>query len=376
MNTLKAERNYGIDIIKVLGMYMVLCLHTLGYFGVISGSENNPRLYFVFCMMKGISFVYINLFALATGFLCADKAIRISGTIKLWVQAEFWSWVSLAIMLVMTKNVSTVSVVSSLFPVSFNTYWYLNEYFALTVLSPLLVIIINRLSNKNLFLLIIFFMFFLVILPTIFARSILNYGYSVFWLSFLYIIGAFIKKNNLHIIIKKYLALIVFVILALLQGLLTFFTEKYDLVIFDGKTYEFVHLFYYNIFVFFSSVSLFLLIAGLKIKSSFIKKLLPIASGVSFSVYLIQCNPAVWDYLCDRFYFIGKMPSAKAVLCFFGITILMYIIFSAVGFLQKKLFDLAGVGKFCIKAEAFIKKEYNKFCEFLKKRGEFLFRKV
>ena len=82
------------------------------------------------------------------------------------------------------------------FPVSNAPYWYLSAYVGLFVLIPFLNAGIHSLSNEQAkkYQALLFFVF--SIIPTIARKDtfFVNVGYSTIWLSYLYGIGACIKK--------------------------------------------------------------------------------------------------------------------------------------------------------------------------------------
>lgn len=360
------NRMYSVDIIKIFAMFLVVTLHLSGICGIVSEAKGNMPLHIFYCGIEGFSFVCVNLFALTTGFLCSKNGIRISGTIKLWIQAISISVVSFFVVLLCTHSFSPLTALYSFFPLTFESYWYLNEYILLALISPFLNMIISKISSKKLLFIIMLFTIALVIVPTVMARTILNSGYSFVWLAFLYVIGAYIRKNKTYKVLSSKIMLLVYILTSVMQSILIYFTENYDLTILGAKDYNTVYLFYNNIFNFFGSIALFSALLNIRVSSEKIKKCVSTASGVSFTVFLVHVSPAVWECLLRGFRFVGKMIAIKSIPLFFLIAIGIYVGGTVIGLLQNRLFIVLKINNICNKIESFVTSIFNKIYNNLK----------
>ena len=85
------ERNYGIDLLKIVSMFMVVVLHVLRHGGIL---ENVPILSIndtVAWVMEILCLCAVNLFALTTGYLCIDKKFNFKNVINLWIWVLFYN---------------------------------------------------------------------------------------------------------------------------------------------------------------------------------------------------------------------------------------------------------------------------------------------
>ena len=74
------ERNYGIDLLRVLATYMVLVLHVMGQGGIvwtIDGSSNN---YIVAWLLELLAFCAVNCYALISGYVGLYKKFKLNTT--------------------------------------------------------------------------------------------------------------------------------------------------------------------------------------------------------------------------------------------------------------------------------------------------------
>ena len=81
------NRVYGIDIARIVAMFMVMCLH--GGVRGIEGLDNKQV-----CatgMITAMSYCAVNLFEIASGYVLYNSKYRFSKIIVLWVQVVFYN---------------------------------------------------------------------------------------------------------------------------------------------------------------------------------------------------------------------------------------------------------------------------------------------
>lgn len=358
------ERIIGIDLVKIIAIFLVTLLHITGIGGAVDAAEN-PLSKFVLCSLEGVSFSCINLFALSTGFLYYGTKTHFSRLIGLWFQVVFWAILANIGPAAYLKDLSilTETPFVRIFVVSFCTYWYFTAYFALFFFIPLFNYAIKKISEKHF----IFFLFSSLvifgILPFLFNNDLFQTvkGYSFVWLSIIYLIGAGFRKFNFNQRIKtSFLALTVF-ITCLLQSIIAFLSNSRSLTFMGvdyNKTYE-----NYNFIVTLAlSISLFLLISKIRISGKNIRKFIITLSSASFSVYLIQCNHSVMEtFIENQLGFIGSFSPTKALAAAVGISLAIYIAFTLLGILQNYIFKLLHINKLCRTIESIFIKIFNTF---------------
>ena len=85
MDIKKQERNYGIELLRILAIVFVLMLHILGRGGVypytgsnIATSERAAN-YAVAWTLETAAYGAVDLFALISGFVCAGSSFKLKG---------------------------------------------------------------------------------------------------------------------------------------------------------------------------------------------------------------------------------------------------------------------------------------------------------
>lgn len=355
------ERIIGIDLVKIIAIFLVTLLHITGIGGAVDAADN-PITKFLLSSIEGISFICINLFALSTGFLCYGRKNKLSHLFQLWFQVIFWALVANIGPAIFRKDLSilTETPFVRIFVISFCTYWYFVAYFALFFFMPLLNSTVEKITEKG------FIGFFTVsavvfgILPFLFNNDLyrLNKGYCVLWLAYLYILGAGFKKFNYIQRITKVVLCTVFLICAAVQSILTCASHSFS-ISFMGVNYSNIYEHYNFINTILLSTSLFLLVAGIKIDNKKVRKITQSAASSAFSVYLIQCNHSVMrEFIENHMSFIGKYSPVIAVLAVFGIALAIYVSFSILGMGQSVLFKFCRIDKICDKAETLARKVF------------------
>ncbi len=207
-----AARNHGIDLLKILAMFMVIILHILGMGGVLNAvsADATPPQFYTAWALEELAYCAVNAFAIATGFLMVGRKVRYRRIVELWLTVEFYNAAFLILDTVILKNNVTKESLLTLFPVISDQFWYFSSYFCLFFFIPFFNKLIDCLSKKALcgLLLTGFLLFSLPSIVTIFDTFHLNYGYSTWWLMYLYFVGATIKKHGLFSRLPAYGALL------------------------------------------------------------------------------------------------------------------------------------------------------------------------
>lgn len=366
------RRNYGIDLVKIFAMFLVVIVHIVRKGGAIDASLTHATKG-VLCVLEGVAFCCINLFAMSTGFLCYGKKTKLSRLLQLWLQVLFWSvTVSMGVAL----YAHDMGLIAKKFNVVFfvltgNTYWYFTAYVALFFLIPAINYLLENLDSKKTFKFTIVFLFLFSIVPFIFNEDKYTArGYSFVWLAYMYLIGALIKKYDILSKVKRYKALIGIVVFTILQGaaLCLLFNPKIEIL----KKYKNIPERYNCIFVVFLSISIFLFLAKTQVKGKFLKSAVKMLSATSFSVYLIHVHPLVFEkYFGKLFKFIGSYSWPKALGTVLLCALVIYASCTILGWIQMKLFELIKINKLCDYLAKKIRIAYNKlYSRFLYKLAE------
>ena len=137
---MKNERNYGLDLLRVVLMYMVCMLHTLFQGGVLPACTAGTTPHKVFWFLEVLSFCAVDAFALISGYTATDKMRKFEKLTEMWFQAFFYSFVVTALLTIAGLNPgwTVKDLIKAAFPVTFGVFWYFTAFFALFFAIPVL----------------------------------------------------------------------------------------------------------------------------------------------------------------------------------------------------------------------------------------------
>lgn len=193
------KRNYGIDALRLVLMYMVCVLHTLGQGGILNASSKGSLGYYVFWLLEIFSYCAVDGFAIISGYTAVDRPRKYEKIVDMWFQAFFYSFVVTAVFTVIGVNTdwNIKEMIKCALPVTFEKFWYFTAFFALffaiPVLNKFVFSLDGKTARKALFILVILFSGVGLVANAFKTQG----GYSALWLMVLYCIGALAKKTKL-----------------------------------------------------------------------------------------------------------------------------------------------------------------------------------
>ena len=310
------ERNIGIDLLRIIAMYMIVILHVLGQGGILSNSKKFSSSFYLGWLLETFAYCSVNVFGLISGYVMINSNVNQYKIILLWLNVFYYS----TIITLMFKYIPYFSklyqvttyylIISIFFPTISKRYWYFTAYFGMYFFIPYLNKLIHSLNQKemkNLCLtIIILFTILDLIAPEKFDPFSISRGYTTLWLISLYIFGAYLKLYSIQLSKKKILLLyiisIIFPWIFLLKFLNVFVSKyKYNAGLFIQFNSPFILL---------NAIMLVTIFSELKIKKNkFLQKFIGILGLQSFNVYLIHTNPLVYkSYKYSFKHLINKNP--------------------------------------------------------------------
>lgn len=333
-------RNYGIDFLRIMSMFMIVNLHILGHGGILSNESLqflSIRFHLVW-LIETICYVAVNCYALISGFVGINSKFKYSNIFWLWLRVVFYSvfiYIAFCVFGLETFDINNFS--KTFFPVLNSRYWYFNAYFCLFFFIPILNSAVQNLDYKVLKNLIIGIVITLSVLPTIQGQDIFNTvrGYSAIWLISLYLIGAFIKKYELHLKFTKLKMILIFAACVILE-LFSVILKNY----FIAKGYRDIKislLVYTSPTMLLSGIVLLIFFSQLKINK--LKKVISFLSPLCFSVYLIHEHYLVKNnFINDKFIYFLTFSSPKILLSILITSIVIFSICIFIDYFREKLF--------------------------------------
>jgi len=338
---LKNERNYGIDLLRIVSMSFVVILHCLGQGGILSNAIINSTQYKFSWFIEICAYCAVDIFALISGYVSytdKEKEVKYSNYINLWLQMVYYGLiVTLIFDIINPSLVSKKDYMIVLFPFANNLYWYFTAYTGLFAISPFLNNGIRNCTEKTMKKIFIIIITYFSIINTITNSFILNNGYSFIWLVLLYILGASIKKCNIGKNLKNYQ----FICAILGLYFITYLYKIYglEISIFNLKIDK-------NVLVSYTSptilgAAILYVINFSKIKfNNFFKKIIKFAASSAFTIYILNNHRLIWEHIIKNMFInLSNQSIIKIFICITGFTSVFVIISILIDKIRILLFE-------------------------------------
>ena len=292
------KRNYGIDFLRLLSMFLVAMIHVMGQGGVLTNTVELSAKYTAVWFLEVIGYCAVNCFALISGYVMYQSKFKPSRMLNLALQTVFYTLSAVAFfLLVMPQAVKKLMIVYAVIPITSNQYWYISAYFGVLVLMPLLNNILSFTEKKTLRNCLLLVLLLFCIFPILTGKDpySLMGGYSAIWLCIMYLAGGYVHKYNIMEKIRGKWAW-----LAMAVSLISTCGVKFALIPI-AKYIPFLAM-YKNSLISYTSptvivMSLSLLILCGKMKfSGKGEKLVGFLTPAVLGVYLLHTNPLIWEH--------------------------------------------------------------------------------
>ena len=342
------QRNRGIDLLRMAAMWMVVILHILNKGGVLEAAAPLSTGRETARLLEIAAYCAVNCYGLISGYVGVGHRFRYSGAIALWLRAAFYTLgITAAFALLMPGSVNGDRVLRAFLPVLFRQYWYVTAYFGMCLFIPFFNLLLERLTRHQAKVLALSIVVVFSVLPTLRQKDVFltDNGYSVLWLSCLYLLGGILRlygrqERKLLRWAAMYLGGVLVTWLVKLAGDRLWMARTghlCDKVLLTAYTSPTILL---------AAAALVLCFTGLRIGpgfGSFIEK----ASPLAFSVYLIHAHPLIWEHwLAGRFAFLADKPPVLLALGVLGGAFGIYAVCSLADILRAWLFRLLRVKAF------------------------------
>ena len=364
---LNPNRNYGIDFLRILSMLFVLLLHILKHGGILANLEKFSLGYNIAWFVEICAYCAVNCYALISGFFGYSSKQKYSNIINLYFQTAFYAVLATGIFYIMNPDeIGKKAFIKAVFPFGFNVYWYFTAYFCMFFFIPFMNKILEVCDFKQLTGLVSASIIFFSIIPLIFKSDVyfINNGYTVLWISVMYIIGGYIRKYELHRKISNIKCILLYFGAVLVTFGQKVITEYVKFTVNGETVNEGLFIKYTSPTMMICAVSLLCLFAKVDFKDG-MKKLTAIFSPFAFSIYLIHTAPYVWSKVMkNRFVLFAELNPIVMILVVFATAIGIFALCSLIDFVRVQLFKLFRIKELSVKIEGtvakIIEKIYNK----------------
>lgn len=348
------NRNYGIELLRILAMFMVVVLHVLGKGGIVYSQTVAPANYWTAWALEIAAYGAVDVYALISGFVGYRAKHKYASLAELWLRVWVYS-VSFTVLnrLFFNPQIGMKKILFSFFPVTKGELWYFTMYFALYLLSPVLNAAAEALPRKTFRNVVVASVFLFSVLPFLWVWDVFELagGSSLMWLIVLYLIGAYIGKYRAFEKMKRRVALAGFFACVVMTWASKFLIQT-RFTSFLGQTNNSDWLVNYtSLTVVLSAVFLLCLFRSLQ-PPVLVKKIAAVAAPLSFSVYVIHMQPLFRTHFLDgRYAVYGTYSPAVMALAVLGTAAAIYLACSALDFIRARLFRLLKVKKRLLHAE-------------------------
>ena len=352
----------GVDLAKLLVMYFIIAAHLIGY-GLHPASGAEPSLFqkSLFGFLYA-NFATMNVFAIATGYLCINSSGRYSRLLPLWLQMVFTGLVmSLFLKTTGLAEISLSELSTTFRPVSNNSWWYMTAYFPLALLIPYLNVGLRQMPRRAIEITLVLTLGIVCTLDfcTTLGCAPVMRGYSFFWLLLLYVLGAYLRLYEPLRGLSPKRCLAGILVFSALSGVLpaVLSASKVPLLAKIGSQFHFFDLTAPAILAI--GVLLFTLCCNLRITSPRAIRIVRALAPATLGVYLIHVQPFFWHRVFLPEIAKITVPSTwlYPVFCF-GLAGLVFTVCLALDLLRVRLFRLLRVSelseRLCARVESLV----------------------
>jgi surface polysaccharide O-acyltransferase-like enzyme len=184
----KKTRNSSIELLRILCIFGIIFMHTIAFGGKEIAEYNRYIQIFINCFTN----LGVTCFMLISGYY--GIMYKLERLISIDLMMIFYSVLHIVIRLVLHVETGVTDMVSAVFPVISNLYWYMTAYFIIALLSPWLNQIPERLSRESMRRILALFIFLFSAVPTFLHFDILRTeGKNVVYMAMVYLIGRYLR---------------------------------------------------------------------------------------------------------------------------------------------------------------------------------------
>lgn len=350
---MKKVRKLNFEILRIVAMLMIVCLHYLGKGGALTpaNQEFGANSYIAW-LVEAFCYVSVNVYVLISGYFGSGSTFSLRKIARLWGQVFFYSVVIGVVVLTATntwQHIDIYTLFGYVFPVVTEHYWFATAYLMLYVLMPFLNAGFERLDQKTIKRILILLVCFSSIAKSVIPMKLPldKMGYDILWFVCLYLTGAYIREYRIFFLKRRLHGLILYVACAFITfaGMLVLRTLYLERGLFENLiTYTYA---YNHILCFMGAIGLFIACDRRRedaedwdAKVGIGKRMIYRVAGATFGVYLIHEHVNV-RYLWPRLVGCEDVLQASpiAFVLHMGVTVLcVFILCTLIEMMRQKLF--------------------------------------
>lgn len=339
MLKLNSKRESGIELLKILALFIIILCHTYSTFANAKDTSGlvffdyiqfKPIEYFIYQIF--ITFGYIGdfiFFACSAWFLVDRKENRIEKVISIIINCFVISMLFLIVHLIIGYDISKELIIKCFFPIINKNNWYITTYILFYLIYPLINKALGRITKKQHFVLaLILFVFYFVITYTFVPSAF--YKTDLIMFIVIFIIISYIKKYMSSFCANTKINLIMLIITGLAFYSLIFINFALHPINIKWHVLN-------NPFFLIIAISLINLFSKLRIHSNLINTI----SALSLFIYIMHDNILFREFLRPEIasYVINGSNHSYIMFELIVFAVLLFIFSTIVSYLYYALFN-------------------------------------
>lgn len=204
----KAPRMSNLELLRCVAMMMVIVLHYLGKGNLLADlSRGEPgRVGLAAWVLEAFCIVAVNAYMLISGYFLCVSHFKPSRLIKLYLQLWFYS-VGVGALAILTglyplRELEIHDLLTMIFPVLMNHYWFLSAYLFLYLFLPLLGAAVKHMTGKQLQLTLGLLLFTFCITKSVLPirLELDGLGYDCIWYLCVFLSAAYVRRFGCRIL--------------------------------------------------------------------------------------------------------------------------------------------------------------------------------
>lgn len=331
------QREPALDLLRILSMIMVVCLHCCNHGGVLGEGLAPGTVNWVLAnTVFALAFVSVNCFVLLSGYFQCTSQFKLRRFASTWLQTFFYSVLLCLIINIICpgESISLIKeLIKSSIVVSMSQYWFVTAYLLMYAVSPFLNCAIQAMDRtKHLLCCMVLVGIFSVAHNVVYINDFggVRGGSSFLWFCVLYMIAAYFR---LYLPRGKWSAkglFLAYLLCALVIAAERVAAEYITPMIFGRVALTSFFFSYNSIFTLAASCFLFLCFRELSISNQRVCRIISAVAPLAFGVYLIHDNrfvrPILWEALKPSAYVESPWLLLYMALCVIGIFVICCII--------------------------------------------------
>ena len=305
--TAKKERQLNYELLRIMAMIMIVCLHYLSKGGLLGdpARADMTATGYTAWLVEALCLVAVNVYVLISGYFGVNTAGSqmdndqrsflevLKRPLRVWRQVFFYSMgIGLIALVIGAQQFDLYQFFSYCFPIVTEHYWFATSYVVLCLLMPFLNAGVMHLKQRETGYLIAGLLVIFSVSKTVIPMQLPwdKYGYDLIWFIILYLTGAYLRRYEIKWLKSRFRAIALY-----LGSAVVIFVSFIVIRVFYLKTGRLEDLINYGytynyLFCYTGAIGLFLAFAQNQegALSERFRKPIELFSKATFGVYLIH----------------------------------------------------------------------------------------